>query len=429
MNNFNNIHKNTNFLRIGLPFVFIMILAATILSSCKTQHRISYQNIATNYNRYKDILHPEYVLFNLNADTSNLYCKINLNELLRIKPAGLHSYYINFSLKAEVFTSYESNTVIDSLFFKYSDSIQGRDYFTASFNLKVSSTGNFPVRITLTDLNKGFSSVRILLLNKTIGSSPQDFLVTDEHNYPVFSNYLHRKQRVKVVCRDKSIDSIIVKVFKRDFPVAPLPFVSHKDKPFDYSADSTFVVSFSNGLSEVFELTDESIYHFQPRTDMLTGLTLFRFHDDFPRITLPEQMLYPLRYLTTKNEYNKMIILKDKKMAVDDFWINTAGNTLRAKELIKRYYNRVQDANVFFTSYMEGWKTDRGLIYIIYGNPNIVYRNSDVETWIYGEEFNSMSVSFIFYKRENPFTDNDFILNRSPVFKDTWYNAVDVWRR
>ena len=39
----------------------------------------------------------------------------------------------------------------------------------------------------------------------------------------------------------------------------------------------------------------------------------------------------------------------------------------RAKELIKNYYGRLQHANLFFTSYLEGWKTDRGMIFMIFG--------------------------------------------------------------
>ena len=31
-------------------------------------------------------------------------------------------------------------------------------------------------------------------------------------------------------------------------------------------------------------------------------------------------------------------------------------------------------------------------------------------------------------KMENPFTENDYKLQRSPMYKSSWYRAVDSWR-
>ena len=37
------------------------------------------------------------------------------------------------------------------------------------------------------------------------------------------------------------------------------------------------------------------------------------------------------------------------------------------------YYRRVRFANEEFTQYKDGWKTDRGMIYILFGPPNQVF--------------------------------------------------------
>ncbi|MPN51542.1 hypothetical protein SDC9_199190 [bioreactor metagenome] len=87
------------------------------------------------------------------------------------------------------------------------------------------------------------------------------------------------------------------------------------------------------------------------------------------------------------------------------------------------------NANRLFTSYTEGWQTDRGMIYIVFGPPNIVYRSDDTESWIYGEENNFFSITFTFNKVKNIFCDNDYILQRAPVYKDNWFRAVDIWRQ
>jgi len=100
-----------------------------------------------------------------------------------------------------------------------------------------------------------------------------------------------------------------------------------------------------------------------------------------------------------------------------------------AKEIIRKYDKRVQDGNAYFTSYVEGWKTDRGMIYLIYGAPNVIYKTANSETWTYGEENNINSLTYVFSKVNNPFTDNDYSLDRSPNYKQAWYSAVDIWRQ
>ncbi|MCW3075991.1 MAG: hypothetical protein JWO32_600, partial [Bacteroidetes bacterium] len=80
-------------------------------------------------------------------------------------------------------------------------------------------------------------------------------------------------------------------------------------------------------------------------------------------------------------------------------------------------------------SYTQGWKTDRGMIFVIFGPPTNTYINSKGEYWIYGAETNPNALRFVFNKTKNPFSDNDLILERSQFFKDPWYTAVDYWRQ
>ena len=82
----------------------------------------------------------------------------------------------------------------------------------------------------------------------------------------------------------------------------------------------------------------------------------------------------------------------------------------RARGLIRTYYSRVEFANKLFTCHLEGWKTDRGLISIIFGPPNYISNNKNMEVWNYGDENNINALKFIFEKKMNPFSSNDFVL-------------------
>jgi hypothetical protein len=96
--------------------------------------------------------------------------------------------------------------------------------------------------------------------------------------------------------------------------------------------------------------------------------------------------------------------------------------------LIKEYYKRAETANEFFTSYKEGWKTDKGIIYIVYGKPHHIYSDDNSETWIYGDETNPLSLRFTFEKTANIISTNNYILIRSPTYQSSWYVAIERWR-
>ncbi len=68
------------------------------------------------------------------------------------------------------------------------------------------------------------------------------------------------------------------------------------------------------------------------------------------------------------------------------------------------------------------------MIYIVYGAPSIVYRSKDRETWVYGESNEVQSMNFVFKRMQNPLSDNDYVLNRSNIYRSSYYRAVDRWR-
>jgi GWxTD domain-containing protein len=228
---------------------------------------------------------------------------------------------------------------------------------------------------------------------------------------------------------DTGVKILWVNYYRRKFPV-PLPPFSQEDRPqFNYKADSSFSLFMHAGISEPVSLYNPGFYYFRADTNLREGFSLFRFNDGFPELVNARQMMDALRYITSAKEYAQMSQRTDTRTSVDSFWIATAGNTGRALNMIKDYYSRVQRANELFSSYTEGWQTDRGMIYIVMGPPNVVYRSNLKEEWIYGEAGNMHSMYFVFEKVINPFTCEDYVLLRDPTMKQGWYMAVERWRR
>ena len=86
-----------------------------------------------------------------------------------------------------------------------------------------------------------------------------------------------------------------------------------------------------------------------------------------------------LRYIAKDDEFS---ILKDaqtteeKQTRFIEFWKKRDPNPSTPRnEKMEEFYARVEYSNKHFSHYLEGWRTDMGMIYIIFGPPNNVDRH------------------------------------------------------
>lgn len=179
----------------------------------------------------------------------------------------------------------------------------------------------------------------------------------------------------------------------------------------------------------VLYITKQGFYQIVNKADALHGGSIHYFGKYYPDAKTVNDLLFPMRYITTNAEYNDLLNSKNLKQSIDAFWLKRGGDKTRARKLIKSYYTRVELANSLFTSYIEGWKSDRGMCYIVFGQPSKVVRSTASEVWIYGQEGSYNSIRLEFVKVVNPFSRNDFRLKRSASLKSPWYRAVDYWRQ
>jgi len=410
----------------NIGFIIVSVL---LIFSCRTGN-LSTRNYSYLYD--KEILPyiPDCLALHKNDSVTTVFLKINSGNLLYTKEINEEIFSASCSFKAELYNYNDLNTLIDSSSFTIKDNDNSRKTdLTGCIDIKAKIHGTYLLKITFTDLNKHSSVESFLNIYKENRFSGQNFMMTNADSQPFYKPWISSDEEFRIVSENKKIEKLFVRYYHLNFPIATPPFSEPDEQYFNFNADSVFTVKVDNGKTALLKFPQKGIYHFQTDSSKKDGFTVFRFDDDFPKVVSVTQMLQSLRYLTTRHEFEDLLTQKNKKDAIDNFWIETAGNTDRAKNLIKMYYNRVQDANLFFTSYLEGWKTDRGIIYIVYGTPNLIYRGKNVESWVYGEVKSMLSITFTFSKVENPFSDNDYILARSPLYKDGWYIEVQNWRR
>lgn len=131
-------------------------------------------------------------------------------------------------------------------------------------------------------------------------------------------------------------------------------------------------------------------------------------------------------YISTRQENERLKASKGNKKTFDRIVLSITADTERARRLMRDYFRRVELANRYFTSYKEGWKTDRGMIYIIFGKPDEVFRFDDREVW--GYKSDRLNIRFNFSEAPNVFDPDNFVLIREKKFEDEWYEVIDLWR-
>ncbi len=406
----------------------IAIIILLFVTACFNLNKLSLYNLSGQYTN-TSFTRLDVLAFNHATDSVTIFIPLVSDDLAITTDDDTGEDYTMVSLAYEMFETYESKHILDSssLVIRQEAGMPGDTL--VQFRIRYPEKRKYILKITLTDLNRVDHVERYLHLDNTSVYSANNYYLFNAQGEIIYSNIINRHDGFRILSSDTSSEYLYVRYYNRDFPLALPPFLEETETVFDYNADSVFRIGIQDGLTALLHFTEEGFYHIQSDTSSRQGYTVYRFPDGFPDVTTAGQMLQPLRYITTRNEFEDLSGAPDLKLAIDNFWLSNAGNPARARNMIQKYYARVADANRFFSSYLEGWKTDRGIIYIVYGQPAIVYRGDKTEEWIYGEKGNANSIKFRFVKVPNPFTENDYSLVKSPSYKEKWYNIVGTWRR
>lgn len=159
------------------------------------------------------------------------------------------------------------------------------------------------------------------------------------------------------------------------------------------------------------------------------GISFRVVTNDFPKYRVINHLATALIYITTAEEYQKVNESDQKKRQIEALWLSFEKQAQAVKRNIQEYYDRVAYANRYFTSVKEGWKTDRGMIYIVFGPPVEVNELYDKIQWSYFTDDKKRRLVFTFQKKETALSDNHYLLtNRAASYKSYWMDAIEKWR-
>lgn len=419
----------------------VLLLAVIAVSCVSTRPVYDPKDLSYLYNPLKTRINPRYSVFNESDNRSLLGVKFFTGDLFfsEANPAGVPMARIYIYVR--LYNTTFGRVITDTAYYDI-DIVKdpNKEEYLYKVPLKVQKGMEYVCEVKIYDKLRDFMIQAFVPFNTT-----SDF---NRYNFYVRGHLLKNELLKPVVRKDEYFniiygrsrpDSVFVSVYplSEDIPYPPSMVLPERSVP--VKPDTVVAIPYSDTLPLM--LPEKGIYFFTVSREIREGLTLFNFGDDFPTMTTPEEMIKPLAYLLPEDELQKIASSEKPKVALDDFWLGCCnGNVEKARELIRIFYTRAVFANYYFTSWKEGWRTDRGMIYIIYGPPDKLYKSSDVETWGYRKPVVSsgwgarVSVKeeylfFTFKKKDNPFTDNDYSLSRSETVVSYWDKAVQSWRK
>ena len=401
---------------------FFYSISILILLSCGISKPVNY-----SFEASRNSLHPQFLIYHQSREFSQLHFKVSTEELLYSRKNISEPFSSKLSLKYVVYKKNQKE-IIDSGSHIITDYYldNKRNYVDTSFKIQfpVNEYGNLDIEIV--DIKRSKNYYGTVSVNKSIFSNRQFFLLKDSNNKVVYNNYFSSDQLIFIES-EVNQTNLYVTNNNISFPLSPPPFSKSHQPSYPKKSSSSHQLSKINKRFS-FKFPKEGFVFFQLDTLSDDGFTLFNFHANYPELKESKLLIPPLRYLTTKQEFNQLTSNINPKIAVDQYWLGKAASKERARSLIRTYYSRVELANKLFTCHLEGWKTDRGLISIIFGPPTYISSNRNNEVWNYGVDNNINALKFVFDKKINPFSSNDFVLKRNYSYKNPWYRAVESWR-
>jgi GWxTD domain-containing protein len=419
--------------------IIVTVLAA--VSSCRTaKTTVDTKDLSYLYNPTKNSFNPGFYVSVQSEQSAVLTVRFASNELFfsEANPEGVPTAGIIVSVK--LFMVDQTRSLVDTISYNLNiirDANKREYLYNVPF--KVESGNKYLAEVKVLDRLRMMVAQSFVPFNTISPINKYNFISLGYFNKnQLFSQVLRVDEYISLKYLRGPIDSLYISYFRPFSSVPDPPSMMLPQKSLDYDPERIVALKYSDTLPIM--LPRKGVFLWSVDRRMRDGYTLFNFGQSYPNMTTPEEMIEPLVYLAQPFELDQMRTSARPKLALDDFWVKCGGNIERARELIRIYYTRVVYANIYFTSFSEGWRTERGMIYVIYGPPDKVYKNQEGETWGYRKPVVKSSwggrykvkeeyLFFNFKQRENIFSDNDYYLSRNETLVTFWDQAILSWKK
>lgn len=413
----------TNDLRIGIGLLAIVALVA---SGCSMGTSNRSGAVQRNYDWESRSLHPEFMVYHHRDDSSEFWIRLRSSELLHARKAPESPFegHLECTVRVQRFSDGQFADV-DTFAVALHDveAVSDERFILKKERFALETGAVYRLLIKSTDVNRRTDEMGLVEVVKAPFSTRQDYLVfANDAKVPLFGDDVGEGSRLRF---ETVRGELLLRqtVWVPGWKLPPPPFTDGQpETPLLPAALGTTFMSNGIGIEAKGPLLSFT-------TNGGAHVFTLRVHQSsYPEVRSLNDMIESLRYISSRREHEKMYESKNAKRELDAFWLDCGGSKERTRELIKIYYGRVEEANRQFSSFAEGWKTDRGLVHIVFGNPARILMEGTEEAWIYGDENSVSSVRFVFERIATPVTSNHYILKRNFMYRTDWDRSVTNWR-
>lgn len=404
----------------------------------------------------------------------NVSAEIMYSSLIFRKADSL--YEANILLEVQILDEVEPENIIEVFQFPITSTLTSRNQINSksslTFNRNIAaSPGEYLINVSVTDRSTNKQTVRTsgaYLPNPedevshitNIRVFSKDESISAEFN-PVTTYDLSAKaDSVRFtfqVTNNKPNEPLTISTrlikFRSDTSIArpmswpnytpsSLPYVGISYSKYDELSTSKRIITQPGNVTIEFFFTDleRGNYRFEVSTEAETEEeVLFRAREfaikskNYPTLRSAQELAAPLAYLMEKKEYEALMEITNPtelKQAMDRFWLNNIKNERIAQNVIQLFYERVEEANKQFSNYKEGWKTDFGMMYILFGPPRYISSSINDVVWSYSTNLYDPESNFLF---RNPkvkskfYPFDNYLLQRNQEYFSVQYQQVQSW--
>lgn len=410
-----------------------MIATSLFAAACVSQQtKISNTKASTYKNNFSSIynpaetsLHPSVKTY-CDSDTSAIvFFRLNVDELRlnnKNKTDTVSELIVKYALRN--IANFEiSDSGVNVFHLKIDDNISYTDsYFKIS--LKPNSKYKLIVGFKLVN-NKGGSRSIVDLDNSGSNIADKFLLENLSPNSQIkYNHFVDRHHSYRISSHLWHNHTATLEYFKYSEDIVIPPYFTLKNSNDIILPDSVFTYR----IGDTITFAKHGFYVLKVSSQESGFMCFINPRDNYPNITILSDMLEPLNLFATNKDVKQIKSAENLKIAIDNYWLDLSKNQKFAKEQIRIFYNRVSLANNFFSDNREGWKTDRGILYVVLGPPTIVNISAYGEEWFYGENPDVAGILFQFDVVNSIYSGKRTLLRREERYQAVWAQAVNTWR-
>jgi GWxTD domain-containing protein len=369
------------------------------------------------FNYYQDFL-------NFSSEESNqtrldIFVQVPYAEVQFVKSSS--GFEANYTVTVTIFDGKKERLIVEKLwteklFAQEFDQTISKSNFNLSMRSFTLAPGNYHVRTAIEDLDsrKTYSSENQFLVKDFSGeASLSDIMLIAKRNVIDGTSKILPNVARNIISHRDGIPMFFEIYSKQSGPVYLEYKITDKDQKVMFQKAE--IRTIDSGKTQVFYTIDSlslSLGNFTINVSLrddnnnllsLSSKTFTSRWVGIPQTIVDlDKAIAQIVYIASDKEIRHIEAAQDNEEKIKrylDFWKSKdpTPNT-EENEIFNEYYRRVAYANDNFSHYQEGWRTDRGMVFIILGTPSNVdrhpfdYDSKPYEIWEYYE----LNRSFVF---------------------------------